>query len=235
MRRPLPTSDEVRHAMDSVLREAASVGRRATVAAVERQLGITHPTFYRHYSDLINEYFQPRATRSPLPVEPTSRNVEHDTTERRLRREIADLRKTVSLYGEAIRQLALENHALRTQLDQAGNITSLRPITASPFSTTELAERLRPQKRRRLLITGASPRRVASRKCPSCPGEKDLGGFTLESIEPGAGHCVEPIAVESVDPFSSSQFDSHQSGVLKNTQVTAGGGPTAVETRGDLA
>ena len=97
-----------------------------------RQLGITHPTFYRHYSDLINEYFQPRATRSPLPVEPTSRNVEHDTTERRLRREIADLRKTVSLYGEAIRQLALENHALRTQLDQAGNITSLRPITAQP-------------------------------------------------------------------------------------------------------
>ena len=30
------------------------------------------------------------------------------------------------------RPLALENHALRTQLDQAGNITSLRPITAQP-------------------------------------------------------------------------------------------------------
>jgi hypothetical protein len=65
--------------------------------------------------------------------------------------------------------------------------------------------------------------------------DRGLGGFTLESIEPGARHCAEPIGVESVDPFSSSQFDRHQSGVLKDTQVTAGGGPTAVESRGDLA
>lgn len=131
MRRSLPTSDEVRQAMDAVLSEAAAISRQPTIAAVERRLGITHPTFYRHYSDLINEYFRPRATRHIRAVERVS-SVEHDTTERRLRQEIADLRKTIGLYGEAIRQLALENDALRTQLDEAGNITNLRPITAQP-------------------------------------------------------------------------------------------------------
>ena len=64
MRRSLPTTDAVRAAMDSVLASAAAAGRRPTITAVERRLGIPHPTFYRHYQQLITDYFQPRSAAS---------------------------------------------------------------------------------------------------------------------------------------------------------------------------
>jgi hypothetical protein len=41
--RDLPTDDEVRLAMRLVLRESAEAGRRPTVTAVERRLGVAQP------------------------------------------------------------------------------------------------------------------------------------------------------------------------------------------------
>lgn len=64
MNRPaLPDAHTVRAAMDTVLADAAALGRRPTLTAVERHLGLAHATFYRHYSDLITGYFQPRIPR----------------------------------------------------------------------------------------------------------------------------------------------------------------------------
>jgi hypothetical protein len=41
---PLPSDNEVRQAMALVLAQARDARRRPTVTAVERELGITHPT-----------------------------------------------------------------------------------------------------------------------------------------------------------------------------------------------
>ncbi|MCX5613429.1 hypothetical protein OHB39_38885 [Streptomyces sp. NBC_00047] len=114
MKPPMPDSDAVRTAMDAVLAEAAAAGRRATVTAVERRLGVTHATFYRHHHDLITSYFQPRATPAFQP-ETLSTGEQARNNLRRLRQENADLRRTLHLYEEAIRQLAIENDALRQQ------------------------------------------------------------------------------------------------------------------------
>ncbi|MDX3538143.1 hypothetical protein PV721_28115 [Streptomyces sp. MB09-01] len=112
----MPDSDAVRTAMDAVLVEAAAAGRRATVTAVERRLGVTHATFYRHHQDLITSYFQPRATpalQTETQSQATGEQAQNNL--RRLRQENADLRRTLHLYEEAIRQLAIENDALRQQ------------------------------------------------------------------------------------------------------------------------
>jgi hypothetical protein len=42
MNRPLPTTTAVQDAMDQTLADTARTGRKATIAAVERRLGIPH-------------------------------------------------------------------------------------------------------------------------------------------------------------------------------------------------
>lgn len=124
MKPPTPHADTVRAAMDAVLAEAAATGRRATVTAVERRLGITHATFYRHHQDLITSYFQPRATPDRNQGEPSpAAGTRAQDNLRRLRQENTDLRQTLHLYEEAIRRLTLENDALRTQ----ARVIPLRP------------------------------------------------------------------------------------------------------------
>lgn len=136
MKRPHPSNDEIRAAMDQVLTEAEASGRRPTSAAVERCLGIPHATFYRNHVDLIRDYFQPRATKLGRPVAaaravptPDDDGESGKDIQRRLRSEIDDLRKTVALYEAAIRQLTLEIHELRTQLAHTGTVTHLRPTS----------------------------------------------------------------------------------------------------------
>ncbi|MEV0195237.1 hypothetical protein [Nonomuraea sp. NPDC050691] len=132
MTRPgLPDADTVRAAMDTVLATAAERGRRPTVTAVERHLGIAHATFHRHYNDLITGYFHPRlpaadtATTAATPATPATGPDERDRAAvQRLRRENADLRRTVETYAEMIRQLAVENEALRRAP------STVRPLTA---------------------------------------------------------------------------------------------------------
>ncbi|MFB7211752.1 hypothetical protein [Streptomyces sp. NPDC056255] len=71
VKRPLPDTDAVKAAIDTVLEQAAARGRRPTVTAVERHLGIPHATFHRHYRDLIDQRFRPRL---PAPPAPTRRS-----------------------------------------------------------------------------------------------------------------------------------------------------------------
>jgi len=75
--------------------------------------GGTHATFHRHYSDLIGEHLRPRI---PAPAQPATGEKTSERTEAnldRLRQGNTDLRRTLTLYEEVIRQLTLENSALR--------------------------------------------------------------------------------------------------------------------------
>ena len=116
MKRALPHTDTVKAAIDIVLEEASASGRRPTVTAVERHLGIPHATFHRHYADLIDTHFRPRipAPRAETHTDRAKGDEKKEENLRRLRQENTELRRTLALYEEAIRQLTLENHALRS-------------------------------------------------------------------------------------------------------------------------
>jgi hypothetical protein len=120
----LPADDDIQAAMRQVLAEAATSRRRATITAVERQLGITHPTFYRNYPDLIS-WFKAQASAQP-PARPAAASTDStDSTMARLRRENEDLRRTVNIYAEAIRQLTVDNADLASELETQAAISHL--------------------------------------------------------------------------------------------------------------
>ncbi len=92
-------------------------GHRPTVTAIERHLGIPHATFHRHYANLIDTHFRPHipATAPPMvQAESSGADERREANLARLRKENTELRRTLTLYEEAIRKLALENEALRT-------------------------------------------------------------------------------------------------------------------------
>lgn len=124
--RQLPTDDEVRLAMDLVLRESAETGRRPTITAVEHRLDIAHPTFYRNYPELI-DWFKQR-----LQDQKAARQGKTDTARRdpaaemaRLRRENEDLRTLTKLYAEAIRQLTMDYTELEAKVNAQAGVTTL--------------------------------------------------------------------------------------------------------------
>ncbi|MEU2718281.1 hypothetical protein [Streptomyces sp. NPDC007205] len=115
MKRVLPDADTVKATIDTVLQEASASGQRPTVTVIERHLGIPHATFHRHYAGLIDTHFRPRipAARAEADTGRPRADEGKETPLHRLRKENTDLRRTLALYEEAIRQLTLENHALR--------------------------------------------------------------------------------------------------------------------------
>jgi hypothetical protein len=123
--RTLPTDDEVRHTMHLVLREAADTGRRPTISAVERKLGITHPTFYRTFPDLI-AWFKQQATSStatPAPTPPS--RTDPIAQMANLRRDNEDLRRQVRIYAEALRQLTLDHAQLQEHVKAQTGVADL--------------------------------------------------------------------------------------------------------------
>jgi hypothetical protein len=113
--------------MERVLAQAAEHGRRATVTAVERELGIPHATFDRNYRHLTEDFRrraqqQATAARQTAPV---SAGNDHGQVIQRLRRENEDLRRLVKIYAESIRQLTLDQLGLEAKLNAAVGVTIL--------------------------------------------------------------------------------------------------------------
>lgn len=125
MSRQLPDEDQVRQIMAELLSAAQHGGRRPTVTAVEKCLGVTHATFYRNYPELILWFRQQAATLAPNPDAPRRNGSDTDQTLARLRRENGDLRRTVKIYAEAIRQLTLDNEQLYTQVKANAKVVDL--------------------------------------------------------------------------------------------------------------
>jgi hypothetical protein len=124
VKKPLPDDAAVQAAMDGVLTECETLGRRATVTSVEDRLGIAHATFYRNYPALIAWFQQQNRGRAATQV---SRSDSAADDLARLRRDNSDLRKLVAIYANAIRQLTLDNAAMTAELDKTSGVTTLRP------------------------------------------------------------------------------------------------------------
>lgn len=127
MTRPTLTDDEVQLAMNLVLREAQETGRRATITAVERRLDVKHATFYRNFPHLIT-WFQEQVDAQRNVAKP-----EHDAERPKpqedvitdLRRENTRLRRTLTIYAEALRQLTLDYQEVRSQVQDSAHVTDL--------------------------------------------------------------------------------------------------------------
>ncbi|MFE5159989.1 hypothetical protein ACFRNT_15995 [Streptomyces sp. NPDC056697] len=127
MTRPTLTEDEVQLAMNLVLHEAQENGRRATIAAVERRLDVKHATFYRNFPHLI-AWFQEQADtqrNNPRPEQDTKQKKTPDDTITDLRRENTQLRRTLAIYSEALRQLTLDYEEVCSQIQQSAHVTDL--------------------------------------------------------------------------------------------------------------
>lgn len=127
MTRPILTDDEVQLAMNLVLREAQETGRRATITAVERRLDVKHATFYRNFPHLITWY------QEQVDAQRNAAKPEHDVERPKLqedviadlRRENTKLRRTVTIYAEALRQLTLDYQEVRSQVQDSAHVTDL--------------------------------------------------------------------------------------------------------------
>lgn len=124
MRRDLPADHQVTVVMERVLAQAAQIGRRATVTAVEQALGIPHATFDRNYRHL-TEDFRQRAQRQAAAAGPVSTDNDPGQVLQRLRRENEDLRRLVKIYAESIRQLTLDQLELEAKLSATAGISTL--------------------------------------------------------------------------------------------------------------
>ncbi len=129
MRRQLPSDEQVKNEMITVLKDCEASGHRATVTAVERALGIPHATFARNYPQLI-EWFkdalaQSRDAARKRPPTLTARDPEE--VHRRLRLENSELRKIVNIYAAEIQRLTHENAELTAALNDRANVRVLYP------------------------------------------------------------------------------------------------------------
>lgn len=126
MRRDLSADDQVTVAMERVLAQAAQNGRRATVTAVEKALGIPHATFDRNYRHLIEDFRQRAQQQATARLaRPVSTRNDPGQVLRGLRRENKDLRRLVKIYAESIRQLTLDQLGLEAKLNAAVGVTAL--------------------------------------------------------------------------------------------------------------
>lgn len=127
MTRSTLTDDEVRLAMTAVLRDALENGRRPTITAVEKHLDVRHATFYRNYPHLIDWFKEQADTqRGTASAEaPAKPKKSPDDVIADLRRENTQLRRTVGIYAEALRQLTLEYEEATSQVRQHAAVTDL--------------------------------------------------------------------------------------------------------------
>ncbi|MGW4975448.1 hypothetical protein [Streptomyces mirabilis] len=127
MTRPTLTDDEVQLAMNLVFREAQETGRRPTITAVERRLDVKHATFYRNFPHLIAWFQEQTDAQRNIPKprkEPQRKNTPENTIVD-LRRENTQLRRTLAIYAEALRQLTLDYEEVRSQIQQSAHVTDL--------------------------------------------------------------------------------------------------------------
>lgn len=127
MTRPTLTDDEVQLAMNLVLRQAQETGRRPTITAVERRLDVKHATFYRNYPRLI-AWFQKQADAQRNALKPAPDLERPKTSEdiiADLRRVNTQLRRTLAVYAEALRQLTLDYEEVRSEVRARAEVTEL--------------------------------------------------------------------------------------------------------------
>jgi DNA-binding transcriptional regulator YhcF (GntR family) len=129
----LPAEMQVRQAFTKLVDEAHHHGQRPSVLALARQFGLSNTTFRRHYPEIVRELGQIRRTPATALTE-SSAATEHSNLVARnaeLRHAVQELRQDLELAVSNIARLTLDNHHLRTELEQARRITNIKTRSTS--------------------------------------------------------------------------------------------------------
>lgn len=131
----IPTPQQARHACDHVLAETTSAGRRPSVLAVARRLGLSNTTFRRHFPDIAREVSNARRT-PPTDTEdqgsPADEHARLTARNAKLRRDNRQLREHLNLAVANIQRLTLTVHRLQSDLEAVSNITRIGAKTEIP-------------------------------------------------------------------------------------------------------
>jgi transposase-like protein len=133
----LPSDDDVRAAVDSLLAQHRAGGAYPSVSALARTFHVNRTTFYRHFSTITDGMLDSAAHQHTEGTKRRQLRHEHDDrddTIRRLRSENADLRRHLDIYEEHIRMLTIENQRHKQQLDQLAAVTELKHRRSPPAS-----------------------------------------------------------------------------------------------------
>jgi hypothetical protein len=127
-RTELPSDEQVHRAKTELLAEAHAAGTRPTVIALARSLGLTNPTFWRHYPDIAREVAG--LARSPAPAAQSAATAGGGLTDLKdrnaeLRRANRRLTEHLELAVANIQRLTLDNHQLRRELEAAAKVVSV--------------------------------------------------------------------------------------------------------------
>ncbi|QEV04929.1 hypothetical protein [Streptomyces prasinus] len=117
----------VRQALDELLQRAEETGQRPSVLALARQFSMSNTTFRRHFPDITREIGQ---ARSAAPADRSERTTSYDklvARNARLKRVNSEQQAQLRLAAAEIQRLALLNAALLEDLEEARNVTPLRP------------------------------------------------------------------------------------------------------------
>jgi AcrR family transcriptional regulator len=132
----LPTNDEVLRAKTDLLAQAHASGARPTVVALARRLGLSNPTFWRHFPDIAREVADHARNASAHDTSPETRSPIQQLQQRVAHLTAANqtLTEHLELAVANIQRLTLDNHRLRLELEAAANITHL-PARPQPSTT----------------------------------------------------------------------------------------------------
>jgi AcrR family transcriptional regulator len=133
-----PSPEQARHARDHVLAQAAAAGRRPSVLAVARQLGLSNTTFRRHFPDIAEEVGDTRRTPPAGPADAGGPSAHDKLVARnaKLRRDNRQLREHLDLAIANIQRLTLQNHRQQQALESHAKITQIDKRTQTPARPT---------------------------------------------------------------------------------------------------
>lgn len=117
---PLPTEAEVRAVIEELQRKTED--GIVTAKQLAHQLGLTNPTFWRHFPDLAQEVADMRRTARRTTPPQTHPTLKDDAREQVLRKENSILRAQIDIAAAHIQRLTLENQRLRSQLETQNHV-----------------------------------------------------------------------------------------------------------------
>ncbi|WP_131813508.1 hypothetical protein [Mycolicibacterium fortuitum] len=114
--------------MTSLIITAREEGRKPTVVALARQLGLTHTTFWRHFPEVANELVSiARGTRPDAGDQNRPGRYDRLAAEHaKLKRAHADAQQLVEVAKAVIQRLALDNQQLRQDLEGRAEVIHLK-------------------------------------------------------------------------------------------------------------
>lgn len=124
----LPSEDEVRQARADLVAQSQASGTRPTVVALARRVGLTNPTFWRHFPDTARQIADlGRTPTDPAPTAAGTTNRLHELEKRNtdLRRANQNLTDHLELAVANIQRLTLDNHRLHKELEATAKVTRL--------------------------------------------------------------------------------------------------------------